>query len=115
MNPTVPSTVAGGLAIVWGRFATVAIVQTVVVAIVQTMVVAIHLRMLTDLRLHPTRCHLFRRIRVLGARDRIEVRRDNHAILSLVLTIYTTKITPGLDTGSGRYSRAAALLHAPFL
>ena len=83
MNPTVPSTVAGGLAIVWGRFATVAI-------IVQTMVVDRQLRMLTDPRLHPTRCHLFRRIRVLVARDRIKVKvwRDNHAILSIVLTIY---------------------------
>jgi hypothetical protein len=66
-NPTVPTvagdlaTVAGDLATVWGRFATVPIVQTVMLAT--------HLRMLTDPRLHPTRCHLFRRVRVLVARD----------------------------------------------
>ena len=73
-NPTVPTvagdratvagdlaTVAGDLATMWGRFATAPIVQTVVVAT--------HLRMLTGPRLHPTRYRLFRRIRVLVARD----------------------------------------------
>jgi len=66
-NPTVPTvagdlaTVAGDLATMWGRFATAPIVQTVVVAT--------HLRMLTDPRLHPTRYRLFRRVRVLVARD----------------------------------------------
>ncbi len=66
-NPTVPTvagdraTVAGDLATMWGRFATAPIVQTVVVAT--------HLRMLTGPRLHPTRYRLFRRVRVLVARD----------------------------------------------
>src|ERR1035437_6920595 len=66
-NPTVPTvagdraTVAGDLPTMWGRFATAPIVQTVVVAT--------HLRMLTDPRLHPTRYRLFRRVRVLVARD----------------------------------------------
>jgi hypothetical protein len=52
---------------VWGRFAAVTIVQTVVVVT--------HLRILTDPRLHPTRCRLFRRIRVLVARDHIKENR----------------------------------------
>jgi len=63
-NPTVAgdlATVAGDLATMWGRFATAPIVQTVVVAT--------HLRMLTGPRLHPTRYRLFRRVRVLVARD----------------------------------------------
>src|ERR1035437_2161943 len=66
-NPTVPTvagdraTVAGDLATMWGRFATAPIVQTVVVAT--------HPRTLTDPRLHPTRYRLFRRVRVLVARD----------------------------------------------
>jgi hypothetical protein len=64
MNPTVPTTVAGDLATVWGRFATVTIVQTVVMST--------PLRMLTDPRLHPTRFRLFRRVRVLAARDRVK-------------------------------------------
>ena len=51
----------------WRRFATVAIVQNVVVAN--------HLRMLTDPRLHPTRCRLFRRVRVLVVRDRTRPKR----------------------------------------
>jgi len=66
-NPTVPTvagdraTVAGDLATMWGRFATAPIVQTVVVAT--------HLRMLTGPRLRLIRCRLFRRVRVLVARD----------------------------------------------
>ena len=66
-NPTVPTvagnlaTVAGDLATVWGHFATVPIVQTVMLAT--------HLRMLTGPRLRLTRCRLFRRVRVLVARD----------------------------------------------
>lgn len=108
MNPTVPFTVAGDLATVWGRFATVAIVQSVVAAT--------RLRMLTDPRLHPTQCRLSRgdrgpavRDRIPVARDRIEVnaRSDNHALLSIVSTICTTKITPGPDTGIGRWSEEA--------
>ena len=76
MNPTVPTvagdlatvagdlaTVAGDLATMWGHFATAPIVQTVEVAT--------HLRMLTGPRLRLTRCRLFRRVRVLVARDRI--------------------------------------------
>jgi hypothetical protein len=39
-----------------------------VVIIVQPVEVATHLRLLTDPRLLPTRCRLFRRIRVLVAR-----------------------------------------------
>ena len=64
-NPTVAgdlATVAGDLATMWGHFATVPIVQTVEVAT--------HLRMLTGPRLRLTRCRLFRRVRVLVARDR---------------------------------------------
>ena len=65
MNPTVPSTVAGDLATVWGRFAAVTSAQIVVV-------VASQLRMRTDPRLHPARYRLFRRVRVLVARDRVK-------------------------------------------
>jgi hypothetical protein len=57
MNPTVLTTAAGDLATKWRRFAAVTIVQPVAVAA--------HLRMLTDPRLLPTRCLLFRRGRVL--------------------------------------------------
>src|SRR5450759_3401626 len=67
MNPMVPSTVTGDLATVWGRFAAVTIDQTVVAVT--------HLRILTNPRLHPTRCRLFRRILVLVARDRIKENR----------------------------------------
>jgi hypothetical protein len=63
----VPPTVAGDLATVWGRFAAVTIVQTAVVVT--------HLHILTDPRLHPTRCRLFRRVCVLVARDRIKENR----------------------------------------
>ena len=42
------------------------------VTIVQTVVVATHLRMPTNPRLLPTRCRLFRRVRVLATRDRIK-------------------------------------------
>jgi hypothetical protein len=68
MNPTVSTTAAGGLATRWRRFAAVTIVQRVEVAT--------HLRTLTDPRLLPTRCRLFRRGRVLVARDHVEVRPD---------------------------------------
>ncbi len=68
MNPTVADTVAGDMATKWHRFAAVTIVQPVEVAT--------HLRMLTDPRLLPTRCRLFRRSGVLGDRDHIEVRLD---------------------------------------
>lgn len=72
MNPPVSSTVAGTLATMWGRIAAVTIVQLVEVAT--------HLRELTDQPLLPTRCHLFRRSRVLVARilvARILVARDH--------------------------------------
>jgi len=69
MNPTVATTVAGDMATKWRRFAGVTIVQPV-------EEVATHLRELTDLRLLPTRCRLFRRSRVLVARDHVEVRPD---------------------------------------
>jgi|GEM_PF-1892145 hypothetical protein len=69
MNPTVAITVVGDMTTTWRRFAAVTIVQPVEVAT--------HLRTLTDQRLLPTRCRLFRRSRVLVARDHIEVRLDN--------------------------------------
>ena len=56
----------------WRRFAAVTIVQPVEVAT--------HLRELTDPRLLPTRCRLFRRGRVLVARDHVEVRPDKDLI-----------------------------------
>ena len=65
MNPTVSTTVAGDLATKWRRIAAVTIVQPVEVAP--------RLRELTDRRLPPTRCRLFRRGRVLVARDHVEV------------------------------------------
>ena len=68
MNPTVPTTVVGDLATKWRRSATVTIIQPVEVAT--------HLRKLTDPHLLPTRCRLFRRSRVLMARDHVEVRPD---------------------------------------
>ena len=68
MNPTVSTTVAGDLATKWRRIAAVTIVQPVEVAP--------RLRELTDRRLPPTRCRLFRRGRVLVARDHVEVRPD---------------------------------------
>ena len=64
MNPLVLTTVAGDLTTKWRRFA--------VVIIVQPVEVATHLRMLTDPRLLPTQRRLFRRIRVLVARDHVE-------------------------------------------
>ena len=54
----------------WRRFA--------VVTIVQPLEVATHLRELTDPRLLPTRCRLFHRIRVLVARDHVEVQSDKY-------------------------------------
>ncbi|MGO9378103.1 MAG: hypothetical protein ACLPN1_16195 [Dissulfurispiraceae bacterium] len=60
MNPPVSSTVAGDLTIKWGRI--------VAVTIAQQVEIATHLRELTNPRLLPTRCRLFRRSRVLVAR-----------------------------------------------
>jgi hypothetical protein len=65
MNPLVSTMVAGDLATKWRRIAAVIIVQPVEVAT--------HLRMLIDPRLLPTQRRLFRRIRVLVARDHVEV------------------------------------------
>jgi hypothetical protein len=70
MNPSVSTTVAGDMATMWRRFEAVTIVQPVEVAT--------HLRELTDPRLLPTRCRLFRRGRVLVARDHVEVRSDKY-------------------------------------
>jgi hypothetical protein len=75
MNPTVSTTVAGDLATKWRRIAAVTIVQPVEVAP--------RLRELTDRRLPPTRCRLFRRGRVLVARDHVEVRPDKDPIIGL--------------------------------
>src|ERR1039458_10779607 len=81
MNPTVSATVAGDLATRWHRSDPVTIIQPVAVV-----------SMLTDPRQHPTRCHLFRRVRVRAARVRaardraardrvkVEVRRDKDAM-----------------------------------
>ena len=65
MNPPVSTTVAGDLATKWRRFVAVTIVQPVEVT---------DLRELTDQRLLPTRCRLFRRGHGLVARDHVEVR-----------------------------------------
>ncbi|MCG6536108.1 MAG: hypothetical protein L7F78_15765 [Syntrophales bacterium LBB04] len=65
MYPPVSNTVAGDLTTTWRRFAAVTILRLAAVAT--------HLRELTGLRLLPTRCHLFRRSRVLVAHDRIDV------------------------------------------
>ena len=70
MNPLVPTTVAGDMATKWRRFEAVTIVQPVEVAT--------HLRTLTDPRPLPTRCRLFRRIRVLVAREYIELRSNKY-------------------------------------
>ena len=69
MNPLVSTTVAGDMTTKWRRFA--------VVIIVQPVEVATHLRMLTDPHRLPTRCRLFRRIRVLVAHDHVLVARDH--------------------------------------
>jgi hypothetical protein len=60
MNPLVLTTVAGDLTTKWHRIAVVIIVQPMEVATLQE---------LTDPRLLPTRCRLFRHIRVLVAQD----------------------------------------------
>jgi hypothetical protein len=66
MSPSVLSTtVTGDPATKWRRFAAVIIVRP--------EEVAMHLGVLTDPPLLPTRCRLFRRIRVLVARDHVEV------------------------------------------
>jgi hypothetical protein len=83
MNPLVLTTVVGDLATRWRRIAAVIIVQPVEVAT--------HLHELTDPRLHPTRCRLFRRIRVPVARvlvARILVARDHIEVHSSVRQIY---------------------------
>jgi hypothetical protein len=82
MNPMVLTTVAGDLATRWLRIAVVIIVQPVEVAT---------LHELTDPRLLPTRCRLFRRIRVLvalGLVARIPVARDHIDVHSSVWQIY---------------------------
>jgi hypothetical protein len=83
MNPLVLTTVAGDVTTKWHRIA--------VVIIVQPVEVATHLHELTDPRLLPTRCRLFRRIRVLVARilvARTLVARDHIEVHSSVRQIY---------------------------
>jgi len=88
MNPLVSTTVAGDLATKWRRIA--------VVIIVQPVEVATHLNELTDPRLLPSRCRLFRRIRDLVARvlvarilvARILVARDHIEVHSSLRQIY---------------------------
>ena len=70
MNHPVSTMVAGDMATKWRRFAAVTLVQPVAVAM--------HLCELTDPRLLPTRCRLFRRIRVLVGRDHIELRSNKY-------------------------------------
>jgi hypothetical protein len=70
MNPPVSFTVAGDMTITWRRLAAASIVQ---MSIVQPVEVATKLRELTDPRPLPARCRLFRRSRVLVARDHVEV------------------------------------------
>jgi hypothetical protein len=65
MDLPVTITVGGDMATKWRRFA--------VVTIIQSMEVAVHLREFTNQRLLPTRCRLYRRGRVLVARDHVEV------------------------------------------
>ena len=82
MNLLVSTTVAGDLATKWRRIA--------VVIIVQPVEVATHLRMLTDPHRLPTRCRLFRRIRVLVARIRVLVARDHVEVQSQIYGIPRT-------------------------
>ena len=70
MNLLLSNTVAGDLATKWRRFAAMNIVTTL--NIIQPVEVAT-LSELTDPRLLPTRCRLFRRGRVLVVRDHVEV------------------------------------------
>ena len=67
MNPLVSSTVAGDLTTKWRRIAAVTEAVTEAVTIVQPVKVAMHLCELTNPRLLPTRCRLFRQSRVLVA------------------------------------------------
>jgi len=69
MHPTVSATVDGDLATTWRRIVAVTIVP---------VEVATDLLELTDPRLLPTRCRLFRRGRVLVALDHVEVRPDKN-------------------------------------
>jgi hypothetical protein len=82
MNPLVLTTVAGDLTTKWRRIA--------VVIIVQPVEVATHLRMHTGPRRLPTRCHLFRRIRVLVAHDHVLVARDHVEVQSQIYGIPRT-------------------------
>ena len=66
MNPMVLTTVAGDLTTGWRHSAAETIVQPVKGAT--------DLRMLTEPRLLPARCRLFRQVRVPVARDHGEVR-----------------------------------------
>jgi hypothetical protein len=87
MNPLVLTTVAGDLATKWRRIA--------VVIIIQPVEVATHLHELTDPRLFPTRCRLFRRIRVLVVR--ILVVRDHIEVHSSVRQIYGVSVREALE------------------
>jgi hypothetical protein len=75
MHPQVSNTVAGDMATKWRRFAMVTIIQPVEVAT--------HLRKLTDPHLHPTRCRLFPRSRVLEApRSRVLMVRRSRGLMA---------------------------------
>ena len=69
MNPPVLITVAGALRTKWRRFAAMIIARPVGVAM--------HLRELSNPRLLPARCRLFRRSHVLVVRNHILVARDD--------------------------------------
>jgi hypothetical protein len=75
MNPPLSSTVAGDLITMWRHIAAVTIVQLVEVTT--------HLREFTDPRLFPARYRLFRRSRVLVARDHVKCSpgKDDNSLL----------------------------------
>jgi hypothetical protein len=68
MRPTVLTTLAGDPATKWRRIAAVTIVQP--------LEAAPHLDELTDPRLLPARCRLFRHVRIPVARGHVEVQPD---------------------------------------
>ncbi len=87
MNPLLSNTVAGDLTTMWLRFAAVTIVMAV--NAIQPVKVATPCEP-TDLRLLPTRFHLFRRGLVLVARDHIQARQGDN---------FRKNVTPFCENG----------------
>jgi len=81
MNPPESTTVAGELVTTWHRFETATIVFAAI-TIVQPVAKGAPLRRLTDPRLLPAQCRLFRRSRVLVARGHVKCSPDNNLGLS---------------------------------